>query len=641
MKRGFWIVLVVVLMVGVIMFSFSKSEPQLNPSCSGPGCNITSNSAIPPKIAFERPVSYPLFTTSRKLYLNDTINEVVSALTERELPTVLRRGMFNGNVRTAYQQAIIVGGLPQSILSQVTYEKQPTSDQDPLDAIKLGTSPENKVYILTISFTQPINFIHPASIGKQITLFNKQFIVDNRTTSAQLVLKHLVNASELLWLEDGSGVKSGVNQELIEGTLVDFDGNVAQLTNLNIFVAAADSDVNAITQTSPFVDPVFGTFKFEYRGLHIPLTANHPQRESISIFPFGDNELRLNITDYQNNRKVLPFVKAESGVLKLANGDKKINVIEMKDAYFQEYVVVGNGRSGGLVQIDRIYNSSSGFEDDEIVFQDFFSERQINAIITAEGIGTVVFGGKTYNVNYYGAATSPQETRFIRLNYPDSPDSGRGIFFPTIETSKGAQFMFYEPTYMNLRTLPSFYGGSVGGSFYLMLSDGDHYADEVVFNPVSNGYYQVNTSTGMYALNTSRDSTQITVPIGKINYMISGTGILDRALIHLDVRRDVINNPAIVIFEEIDDSNQFEALTVKTEGNGTDNGLGVEDIETSWGGDDVFDEIRFESNRDLYGSADRYGSLVLTDRTNSDQYSASIYYPDEQAYAQVYITELF
>ena len=313
----------------------------------------------------------------------------------------------------------------------------------------------------------------------------------------------------------------------------------------------------------------------------------------------------------------------------------------MIDVHRNEYVVVGNGLDGGLVQVIYIMNSSSGFEEDEVMFKDFFSEEIISARITSEGIGTVRFGGKTYNLTYYGAVGSPDEARFIRLDYPDSSNLGTGIFFPTIATSKGAQFMLYEPTGMNLRTLPSFYGGSVGGSFYLMLSDGDHYS-EVTFNPANNGMYQVVTSTGTYTLNTSTTSSLVRIPIGEINYMVGGTGVLDRAILKLeDVRHDEINAPALVLFEEIDDSNQFEALIVKVEGDGNMNPLGVEDIETSWGGDEAFDEIGFESNPDLYGSADRYGSWIITNRTDSDQYSASIYYPDEQAYAQVYITELF
>jgi hypothetical protein len=88
-----------------------------------------------------------------------------------------------------------------------------------------------------------------------------------------------------------------------------------------------------------------------------------------------------------------------------------------------------------------------------------------------------------------------------------------------------------------------------------------------------------------------------------------------------------------------DENDNYEALIAKFNfGGSTDDPVGVSDIETTWGSDQAFDELRLESNDDLYHSMDYWGTLIETDRTDSDQYTAKIWYPEEQVEAMVYVS---
>jgi len=100
----------------------------------------------------------------------------------------------------------------------------------------------------------------------------------------------------------------------------------------------------------------------------------------------------------------------------------------------------------------------------------------------------------------------------------------------------------------------------------------------------------------------------------------------------------VINNPALIIFEEEDDNNEYNALIVQMEGAGTSaDEVGVEDVEMTWNNQDISQYKQLESDDDLYKLVDLYGTFVTIDKSQSSQYIAYINYPDEQIYAQIYV----
>lgn len=602
-------------------------------------CLDTANAIGP----ISEPAEVPLWNGVNKIYFNDTIDKHKQYITSSDFPTVLRSGAFNGNVNSNYQQSIRIGNMPTRPTNQLLYGQEPTSDNDPIDYFDRSTIPAPTMsdYIASVTFSTPVNFNHPSSKGKPLKIFNKQFFVDNRTDALNLVLR--TTTGGLFWFADGREVRVGIDQEAIDGTQVDFDGNMSIFNSLHIFVSAPDSDNDALTEALSIVDPVFHTFEFDYRGLDIPLDQNHSQRERISVVPVGNDKIQLSVRDHRGLPKTFNFVGVYNNSLRLAYGpdaDERIRVIEMIDVQENDYVVVGNEDDGYLLEVQTIYNATTGYQDDRVTFRDVFSGSTFDATITSEGHGTVNVGGRTYALNYVAPFGGLE---YVRLNYPDSPNTGRGIFYPTIETSKGAKMFFYQPFMMQLNTLPTFYGGSLNGPFYLQLPDGDGYT-ETAFFPLGSGRYLLNYTGGSGVLDTTSLGSQVSFPVGELMYKVKGTGTMNRTELRLlDSRGTEVALPGLVFFEEEDDANREEAIIVTIEGNGTDfNGLGVADVQSTWAGTDMFNTwVSFESNDDLRGKVDRYASWAILDTFESDQYKTSIHYPDTQAYARVYAVEIF
>ena len=107
----------------------------------------------------------------------------------------------------------------------------------------------------------------------------------------------------------------------------------------------------------------------------------------------------------------------------------------------------------------------------------------------------------------------------------------------------------------------------------------------------------------------------------------------------------IITKPALIILSEKDNSNNYEAniVTLDAGYDGSSTGLGVSDVIRTWEIDvssNLGNEIQLESNSDLYKDIDWFGVITTLDKSDSDQTTATISYPDDQVYAQVYIAEV-
>jgi len=441
-------------------------------------------------------------------------------------------------------------------------------------------------------------------------------------------------------LQDGAEVKIGSDQDSIDGTVVRFvdTASTGNITKLTVQVAAQDSDEDAIVAGSSFVDPVFGTFKVNFAGISIP--TNSSDREDIKVYASGNDKMQVKFMNHRGDEKTVVFANNES-TIDLADGDNDIyHVVENEAVNKSEYVVVGNQDEGYLLEVTTISNSSSGYDNDKVEFKDVFSSDTYKATISAEGVGSVTIGGLSYSLTYVGASSASEDTRQVRLNYPDSA-ANILIVFPTIETDKGAKLTFYEPVTINL----SSHDGAGTDVVSLLFPDGDDYASAITAVPTAGGVAGNGVTINGQFLNRTTTAS-VTVPVGQLNYnftAVSGNASSDQVRITLmnTANTSELAKPAILVFEEENDANAYEALQVTLGGAGTsDSPLSVSDVEATWGDGAVFDDIQSESNDDLYMSMDVFGSIITHDRTDSDQYLATISYPDEQVDALLYAGEL-
>jgi len=678
--------------------------------------------------------AYPLFTSSSKVYMNDSINAVRSILTDTELPIVLVDGDFEGDVSADFSQTISILSHPRLV-----FGAHPTSDDDPVIAVSLGTE-TNYIYNATITFDKAVNFTDSDSIGESLTLFGQKFTVGAGTTTTNLYLykssetvslsiggtdptsqtvtvegetytveltgatattatirvtdsdgnsdikeitkdsskkiqgidvavnlcasstatssesaQITVGADKLL-LKNNNKVKVGSDEDSIDGTNVVQTATTdwTDCTGITIQVAADDTDVDAILKGEAFIDPVFGSFKIDFSGMNI--AEDSTAREDISIALSSSDKATVEFTTHKGDTKKVNWYNNDSVTARLADGgssDDVINVIEMAQVNITEYVVLGNEDGGYLLEFFDFDNDTDS-TDDDIKFRDAFNHDDIYTVtgITSEGTGTLTVGGKAFTVTYVDE--SGEGNDYVRINYPDSTDDdGDAVIFPTIQTSKGAKLFFYEPQTIDLN---DWNGGSTDLA-KLRFPDGDGYIDvdleyynesmgsdaniSVKWNVTVDSTYK-----GYIWANTTESSVDLT--IGELTYSINNTGTANTSTIYLnDVGDSEIILPAIGIFEEQDDSTNsaYNAVIVKMkDGASSSDPVSVSDVETTWNADGTvgpdWDDLQLESDDDLYKDMDYWGIIVTTDRSDTDQYSVVISYPDEQIYAQIYVAEV-
>ena len=444
--------------------------------------------------------------------------------------------------------------------------------------------------------------------------------------------------AQRITLQDEAEVKVGSDKTPLDGTVVDFVGTTSteNITRIVVQVAANESDNDAILPGMAFVDPLFGSFKIDLSGLNI---GNESGRENIELKGSGNDKFTLTMTNYRGNLKTITFLNNESA-LDLADGSRNpIHVREGVAINKSQYVTVGNENEGYLLELTTLTNSSTASvtgQGDEVVFRDVFdTSKTYTASITSEGSGTITIGGKSYGVIYSFPSTTESAARQVTLNYPDSA-TGKVVLYPTIQTSKGAKVMLYKPLTLNLTA-----GVEAGQNITnIMIPDGEDYASDIAVSLSTGG---TNYSIGGNAVNSSNNfSSSGAVAVGRLNFNFTANSVPAQTVVYLlDPDGGNIVNPALVIFEEEeDDSNNEDAVIVQfTAFASSSTPLSVNnDVDLTWGAD--FNRLQLESNDDLYQSIDKYGTIVTVDQSDTDQYVATISYPDEQVYALVYAAEV-
>ena len=662
-----------------------------------------------------------LFTSSTKIYANDSINAVRNVVTETELPTILADGSFSGDVDASITQLIDIGSYPR-----VTFEKQPTSDDDPAYGVKLDTSTSNYLYNASITFNKAVAINHSDSEGEDITLLGKSFTVAAATDATNLILLkeaekvsldtdnptadvtvggetytvELISASdtsatirvtdsggaseskevneaaskkingvtiavqtadetnlklsasvivgaEKMTFTSGSSVTTGEDNTVIDGTLVTITGGLGAMTKMVVAVAAPSSDEDFIKPEKIFTDPVFGTFKVDFSGINIPDDSESTAREDISFNAGGDNRMQVKFTDHTGNEKTIMYAYNDtagwSNLVHDTEG-RNISVFEGNKLKRNEYAVVGNEADGHLIRISTVQNQSTGYSNDKVEFADVFTGDTYTSTITSEGAGTVTIGGKVYTVKYNGASTASEDTRTAYINQPDSTGATHAIIYPTIKTSKGAKLFFVAPVTVNLSNWDNLDGindNSASTLAKIRFPDGDGYTDlDIAYNR-GDEFANLSGATVTLANVNLTAGNASTVTIGKLSYNVTGSeDKLTVNLIEPQAGSAKIDDPAIAFFEEKDDNSNYEAIIATLEqGNTGDDGMGMNDVISTWGGDIVWDAITLASDSKKTKDADLYGTISLIDSGDSDQKTAVISYPDEQVYAQIYIAE--
>ncbi len=726
---------------------------------SGGGASVSGESA-------------ELATSGTRIYVNDSLNKVKTALTRSNLPTVLADGSFSGNVDSSITQTIDIGSNPR-----ITFKRQPTSSDDPSYALTTSTTQANYIYNTTATFSKAINFSHSDSEGEDINLFGMDFTISSSTDGDTIVLLksaeklsltsdaptaevtiagatytiELVSASdsaatisvknsagtteskevneaaskkingvtvavttadetnlklsatvvvgsEKVTLEDGSAVKLGEDDTSVDGTLVDFEtGNPNNMTALTISYFAPESDEDAIVAGSSFVDPIYGTIKLDFAGFNIG--TDSASREKITVGRNSDDKLDLTFTDHRGYTKTFQWVKDIAGNsfasfgtgygparLMIDDDNRNISVLELEALHYNEVAIVGNEDEGHMIKLTGVDNSSdtdsSNTDGDKVEFTDVFSGDKYGIGFTgatgswaSDGIGSMIVGGRTYSVYLLGDASNATEEYKVFVDYPDSTANNATNFelivFPTIETSKGAKVMFYEPTIIPLRfgnttdgTNQSITGQTVEKNISkIMIPDGDGYESAYIQNEANSmvgaaatnmSVWEITVDGATGRLNTSTNgpnlddftTTSVNWSVGALTFgftnMHVGNNSQNETTIYL-VEPDgagFLNSSAVIVWEEKDDNVLYHSNIIAIEtGRTGDDGLGVDTSASgsTWNNDSASWQTSRASDSKITDAGDLWGTIITYDSGDSDQPTAEISYPDEQIYANLYM----
>ncbi len=488
----------------------------------------------------------------------------------------------------------------------------------------------------------------------------------DETAAGKISATVILGASRLKFTS-GSEVLKGTEEDPIEGTQVNFQGTVPDMKKLSVAVFATSGSDDFFKAGNSYIDPVFGgAFKLDFVGL-----ASDKDREDIKVDVSGNDKMIISFTNWQGKElSNFGWLNNETRSMLADASDWPLMVKESGIINKSAYTVVGNEDEAYLIRLQSLSNVSgtvgqaSEYNNDIIKFQNMFDTAQTwEADITAEGTGTIDIGGKTFTVSYKDDRAGNNDA-FVQLNHPDS-SANEIIAFPTIETGRGAKLIFYEPLLINLsdaHEIGARSGGAWANVTAIKIPDGDGYTDFTVTaetaNPAAQPFvYAITVGSTITNLTTNATSS-VDGSSGPLKWNLStgSTGPNGRVVVNHtawlrleDVDGTVINTPAIVLIEEQDEDNNYNAVIVKTSGAGnSDNGIGVSDIDFTWNGDLTMGAsgggaygatgLQGQTNDKWYYMMDRWGTLVTTDQTTSDQYTSTISYPNGQVTAEVYVS---
>jgi hypothetical protein len=469
------------------------------------------------------------------------------------------------------------------------------------------------------------------------------------STATSSISAEIVIGANRLTLQDGNEVKIGTDEKAIEGTDVDFESSgtsTQNITKITVQVFAKDGSNDFFKVGNEFVDPVYQSFRLIFNSLSSDL-GDTTNREDIKIQPSGTDMASITFTDWREDTLTnFEWLNNKSGGRTGAwLGDTdgwELKVAEMAQVNESGYAVLGNEDEGVLVKVTNINNATTGYSEDSITLKNVISEKTYSAKATSEGAGTIDIEGNSYAFNYIDSKAG-DGSEHIRFNYPDSAGAGAMILYPTIQTSKGAKLAFYEPLTLDLGN----WDGAGNAATTLRFPDGDGYTDVAIAGPTGGTNYTFASGISMN-LSVAAGTVSSTSSIGKLTYNFSSSGTVNNVRVHLMEDNLIVTRPAIVLFEDKDESDIYNTVIVETSGGGvSDNGVSVSETSFSWNSDNDMKGtaygntgLQMKSNDKLYQKMDQWGTLVTTDQSDSDQYSVVISYPKMQTTAEIYMDSL-
>jgi hypothetical protein len=477
-------------------------------------------------------------------------------------------------------------------------------------------------------------------------------------------------------LETGNEILIGSGRDALDGTRVTFTGTVvAGLDQIDVAIASQDKDFDHLKTGDSFIDPVFGTLKLTFAELingpefGSPVD-NNANRKRIDLKIDDDNSFRISGQLDEGKSASLDLVHYDGANLTTKdNSGKVVHLLEGEILAEDEFFWLQQADEGHLYELTRFNCDDDNTSDDDVSFKNVVTSNSFS--IDNKDLGneadttTKTIDGKTYT--FYTAANCTGSGDKLRIRSSDfsfNTSNSTTLQHVAANATKRYVFPYWEPV--------------AGKDFRIFLADRVDFAladardgQQITFELPSGtltatlandttdtvGTCVITYSgdaTGTQSANASGTNTTV-LTVGGLDYALTATtrtdghacggpiggGGTDINISLANKSKDgELNTPAFVFREDEDNSlsdvRQFVIMPfVRTSGGFVQ----VDSTKFRMTAANTFTNIAFDDSK-FKGWMDSWGSLFVTDGTDSDQKIAWLTYPQKQTAAKVVLSEV-
>ena len=551
---------------------------------------------------------------------------------------------------------VISGGASETLLLQGGETTVVTIDGTQYEVTYIASSDSDTGIIRVGTDQKNIDSGKSARVGGLDVFMDAVF--DVSSTDPTLDSAKVLLGAEKLILQDGSKVKTGTNEDSVDGTYVNLTISSGNLSGFYVYIGARSSTDDYLQVGGEYVDPVWKSFKIRFDSITPEMTDTN-NRDMIKISPSGDNLMQITMTDDRGYEKTLNWAyKSSSTGANFTLADNAGNVIHAQEINSgttpwlnrDQYITLDAGDFTHFFKLSGMSVDATSSSNLELTDQ--FSGVTTKVTLGTDNADTKIIDGQTYYITANSTATS------ITWGTGAAANSS-GLYhtvYPMIKTKKGAHIAFYTPEVSVPNVRPAAGGflinlptGSInittktsnGGEHRVNITavskeDGTASAmSSVTGNTTSTTIVQdwnMSTSSNYVAFSLGRTST------GGLQYYLKA---LNNETLNISIANTAAaqeRQPGVIIIEEKDDSsNVYSAYVVAaTEASGS-NSVAIPYIAstsftspaTGTSGVSLGTDSTLTDYVDLYG--------LYARKTTSGQDTLTFYYPDDQTVANVFV----
>lgn len=493
--------------------------------------------------------------------------------------------------------------------------------------------------------------------GKSAVVGGLEILIDDvfftSKTGEKSFAKLGIGARKLI-IDSNNNVKTKVGQEsekTIDGTLGVVTASSGKITGIDVYVVGQDSRTDFLKRGGTMADPVWKSFSISFAGISEDVKA--ATRDRLDFTPSGTKDTDLVFTDDRGNKGTIKWAHITSSsdtTASLADdNDDNITVVENMTIDRNQYFVTDAGDFSRIFELSSA--GSLGSADSKLDIKDVMSGKTIEVKLGSRNETSKVIDGQTYYLNASAAVDTTDVN--LRVTWGDSASGAAyGDFltvYPTLKTSKGARLALTMPisngNIDNRKALDQLANGTK-----LQLPTG-----AILLNWNSTVFADLNKLTITQATNERGESSTMTsttideganatVTLGRtstggVRYNIKNENLGKLSLKMATAANTLVDQPAVLLLEEADDNNDYHTVLVRA---GTETRSGNEETSVqspvfsySTSGAGGTGGASPDTDSDLTKYVDFFGTYAEVN--TKDQNRASVWYPDSQVSANVFI----